>query len=218
MDIKYFKCAVFDLDGTLIDSHETIYRSTVQALDELNIKYHLPRQGFNYLIGFHFLDIFKKFNVEVADFEEFIKIYKSFYINNIDTSIINDGVVEILEYLKSRDIKLGVLTTKGQDQVEFITEYFKIDAYFDVIKGRNPGEEIKPSPVPLLNIFDLVGVAPDEGIIIGDAEIDIRCGKNAGASTCAVTFGYRDRDQITKEDPDYIIDHMNEIKTIINSK
>ena len=51
--------------------------------------------------------------------------------------------------------------------------------------------------------------------MVGDSEMDIRCGKNAGAKTCAVTFGYRSVEQIRAEDPDFIINDLAEIKSII---
>jgi phosphoglycolate phosphatase-like HAD superfamily hydrolase len=51
--------------------------------------------------------------------------------------------------------------------------------------------------------------------MVGDTEIDIQCGKNANIKTCAVSFGYRDRNVIEKENPDFIIDNLLDLKDIV---
>jgi len=69
----------FDLDGTLVRSAKTIYKTTTRTLDELGISYSLPEEKFNQMIGQHFKDIFEFFDIVVPDFEYFIKVYKSNY-------------------------------------------------------------------------------------------------------------------------------------------
>ena len=80
--------------------------------------------------------------------------------------------------------------------------------------GRQDGIAHKPSPEPLLKICNDLNINIVDTLIIGDTELDIQCGKNAGSSTCAVTYGYRSKDLIENERPDFIIDRFEEILSL----
>ncbi len=206
---------IFDLDGTLMSSHETIYQATIQSLNKLEIPGEIPHDKFYSRIGLHFEDIFNEFGIPVTDFEEFINVYKSIYFDFIDSSEIYPGVRDILKKIKSLDIKTALLTTKAQDQADKITNHFGLSADLDYIMGRRPGLAHKPSPEPLLKICDDLSINPENSMIVGDSEMDIQCGKNANAKTCGVTYGYRTREDLQKESPDYVVDNIGELQQII---
>ncbi|MDH3268210.1 MAG: HAD-IIIA family hydrolase [Ignavibacteria bacterium] len=201
----------FDLDGTLVDSRDTILRSTQVALDELKIPHKIPEDVFTNMIGKHFVDIFDELKIKVPDFEKFISIYKALYFNFIDSSILYPGAEEIIRYLRKNDIKISLLTTKGQDQAERIIDHFNLQASFDYIMGRRDGLAHKPSPEPLLYICKELQVQPSESIMVGDTELDIQCGKNAGSKSSGVLYGYRTKNQLEKEKPDFLISGLSEL-------
>lgn len=212
-NIKHF---CFDLDGTLMDSSETIYKATVFALEKLGLGTELDKNIFNSKIGQHFLDIFKAMKIDVPDFQEFIQIYKSKYFDFIDDSILYPDVEETLASISSAGIKISLLTTKMQDQADKILQYFELGKHFDLIMGRRDGVEHKPSPEPLIIICNELKVKVEETLMIGDTEMDIRCGKNAKAKTCAVKYGYRNYQQLLDEKPDLIIESISELKRSLN--
>ena len=202
----------FDLDGTLVKSDKTIYKATLATLRHLNIKGDIPEQKFNNMIGLHFVDIFNEFNLEVPDFEKFIGIYKKIYFDFIDDSKLYNNVEDVLLSLKNNnDIKLSLLTTKGQDQAERIIKYFNLDNHFDFIMGRREGIAHKPSAEPLLFICNELEIDAKNTLMVGDTELDILCGKNAGAITCGVTYGYRTEESLKENDPDYLVNDFDEI-------
>jgi HAD superfamily hydrolase (TIGR01549 family) len=209
------KLVVFDLDGTLVSSHETIYRATLRALKEVKIHIEIPQDQFNNMIGLHFEDIFSSFGFRVPDFDNFLSIYKSIYFDFIGLSAVYDGVVRLLESLRRKKIKIALLTTKSQDQSELILKHFFLFDKFDYIMGRRPGIPHKPSPEPLLKICGDQKIGPENTLIVGDSELDILCGKRAGSRTCAVTYGYRSRPALEKERPDFLIDNIIEVYDII---
>lgn len=211
-EIKHF---CFDLDGTLVSSAKTIYKTTTKTLDDLGIYYSLPEEKFNQMIGQHFKDIFEYFGVAVSNFEHFIKIYKSNYFNFINDSELFEGTRETLEKLKSLEIKISLLTTKAQDQADKIIAHFNLENYFDIIMGRRDGIPHKPSPEPLMMICNELNISTAKTVMVGDTELDILCGKNAGAKTCAATYGYRNADLLNSHYPDYVIDSISEIVTDI---
>ena len=207
----------FDLDGTLIKSDKTIYRSTLKALEHLNINGSIDEKRFNQMIGMHFVDIFKVLNIDVPDFEEFIRIYKSHYFDFIDESVLYPNIEETLSYIRDeKNIKISLLTTKGQDQAEKIINYFYLDKYFDLIMGRREGVAHKPSAEPLLMICDEINVKSENTIMVGDTEIDIKCGKNAGAITCAVSYGFRPEETLINHKPDFIFNSVMELKKFLS--
>lgn len=207
---------VFDLDGTLVSSHETIYKATLHALKEVNISAVMPEDKFYNMIGLHFEDIFREFGFAVPDFEQFIKIYKSIYFDYIDSSVIYSGVEESINELNDKKIKVSLLTTKGQDQAELILRHFSLFDKFDYVMGRRPGIAHKPSPEPLQKICADLNANILNTLIVGDSEMDIQCGRNAGSKTCAVTYGYRTKKELQKSYPDFMIDQIQDLDKIIN--
>ena len=205
----------FDLDGTLVDSKKTILESTKAALDKLSIKHNILEESFNNMIGKHFVDIFIELEMDHIDFEEFISVYKALYFDFIDSSYLYEGVKETLDFLKSKKIKVSLLTTKGQGQADKIIDHFKLTNSFDYIMGRRDGLAHKPSREPLIYICKDLKVEPTETLMTGDTELDIQCGKNAGAKTCGVLYGYRTKDQIEKEKPDINISNLVELKNYL---
>jgi phosphoglycolate phosphatase-like HAD superfamily hydrolase len=82
--------------------------------------------------------------------------------------------------------------------------------------GRRPGIAHKPSPEPLLKISGDLNIDIADVLMVGDSELDIQCGKNAGSKTCAVTYGYRTADDLKKAFPDFIVDNILDVDYIVN--
>ena len=207
---------VFDLDGTLISSHETIYKATHHALREVKIETVMQEEKFYNMIGLHFEDIFRQFGFAVSDFEHFIKIYNSIYFDYIGSSIVYSGVEEMINKLNTEKIKVSLLTTKGQNQAELILQHFSLFDKFDYVMGRRAGIAHKPSPEPLQKICNDLNLKITETLMVGDSEIDIQCGQNAGSKTCAVTYGYRTKEELQKSSPDFMIDNILDVEYIVN--
>ncbi len=205
----------FDLDGTIADSYLTIYKSTTSALKKLNINQDLPEPEFRKRIGHHFIDIFADLGIPVKDFDEFIEIYKDYYFEYIGESKLYNGVEEVLAFLNTNNIKVSLLTTKNQQQADKNIDHFGLRKYFSFVMGRRTGIANKPSAEPLLFICNQLNIQPGETIMVGDTELDIRCGKNAGAKTCAALYGYRTAEFLSAEKPDYSIPDICGIKKLI---
>ncbi|MBU0558627.1 MAG: HAD family hydrolase [Bacteroidetes bacterium] len=209
---------IFDLDGTLIESHKTIFESTIKALEIVGADSSISESDFRKLIGHHFNDIFFELGITLPSFEEFIEVYKSIYFNFINDSQMYPDVEYTLEQLRSNGIKTALLTTKSQEQAEIILKHFKIDSQFDFILGRRSDVKNKPNAEPILLICDSLKVNTDKTMMVGDTEIDIHCGRNAKVKTCAITHGYRSGAQLKKENPDHIVHSFKEFNELIISQ
>lgn len=209
--MENLKLFVFDLDGTLTESSETIYQTTIKTFEHFGRTVHLPKGELDKRIGEHFQTIFDAMQIHVDDIEEFINVYKTIYFDFIDTTELYPDVEQTLSTLKKNGKKIALLTTKAQDQAQRILHHFNLEKYFDEIMGRRNGLGHKPSPEPLEFICNSLSVFPEETLMIGDSELDVQCGKNAGAKTCAVTYGYRPKEILTKENPNYIIKNISDL-------
>jgi phosphoglycolate phosphatase-like HAD superfamily hydrolase len=214
-DKPAIKHICFDLDGTLIDSFQTIYKATLKAMKHLDISADLPEKGLYNRIGHHFIDIFNELKIPVPDVEHFISVYKNFYFDFIDESEVYPGIEDVLKQMQNNKILISLLTTKIQEQAEAILNHFNLSKYFDVIMGRRNHIPVKPSPIPLLKICSELNVEPGESLMTGDTELDINCGKNAGTMTCAVLYGYREKELLIKEKPDYVIENAAELNLLL---
>ncbi len=205
------KLFVFDLDGTLVSSHKTIFLATKLAFAQLNYNYELDEERFQQLIGLHFNDIFREFNITDINFDNFITAYRNYYEQILDTSTLFPNVEILLQYLSSKKKKIALLTTKRQDQAEYILKYFNLTQYFDVVCGKKENLPNKPNPAQLLQIISSLKTNASETVMIGDTEIDIRTGKNANTKTIAVTFGYRKLEKLEIEKPDFLIHDLSDL-------
>lgn len=204
----------FDLDGTLVDSSQTIFRATVYTLDKLGINSDIDEKKFEAMTGKHFVDIFSELGVNVPDFELFIGIYKKNYFEQMIYSTLYPEVEETLEKIKESGNTVSLLTTKVQDQADRIIDYFNLRKYFDLVMGRRDGMKYKPSPDPLLFICNELKVGLNNTLMVGDTELDIQCGKTAGAKTCAVLYGYRTEEMLKIHKPDYLINSISGILSL----
>ena len=216
MSNSNIKHVVFDLDGTLINSFHTIYKTTVKTLQELNVSEPLPEDAFYDQIGQHFVDIFREMKIPVQDFEKFIEIYKKYYFDYINDSHFYPEVEETIKSLHQNKIKISLLTTKIQEQADIIIDHFGLRDYFDYVMGRRYGIANKPAAEPLQIICKDLNIDVKETMMVGDTELDLMCGKNAGSYTCGVLYGYRSKETLEKYKPDYLISGIGELSSILD--
>jgi HAD superfamily hydrolase (TIGR01549 family) len=208
----------FDLDGTLTDSLDTIYKATLKTLRLFNINNPPGMDDLKYRVGYHFKEIFHDLKIPVQDVNHFINIYKQHYFDYISDTKVYPGVAETLNYLKESGYLISLLTTKAQDQTERIIEHFGLSGCFNVLMGGRPGIAVKPSLEPLIKICEELNIPAGNTLMVGDADIDVSCGKNAGAFTCAVLYGYRKKEQLLELKPDFVVEQMPEIISFLNRK
>lgn len=213
--LKNIKHICFDLDGTLVDSHKTIYNATIKSLNDLHIPATIDAEIFQSKIGKHFVDIFEEMNIPVHNFDEFIQVYKNNYFIFIGDSELFPDAEEVLKHFSGRGYKISLLTTKAQDQAEKILLHFNLYQYFNAIMGRRNGIAHKPSPEPLLLICNELNMKPEDSLMVGDTELDILCGQYANVKTCAVSHGYRTEESILKHNPDFIVKDLNELGELL---
>lgn len=214
------KCAVFDLDGTLLNTIKTINYYLNQALknnglglisesDCLEFVGHgakkLVENALDHLNadkGVYFDSVFTDYNAYYdADPYYLTEAY--------------DGVKELLEELKRRGILLAVLSNKPDFATRSAVGRFFPEA-FDICYGAREGIPLKPNPEALLSILSDLGVSNSEAAYIGDSEPDIKTAEYANvALSVSVSWGFRSAERLSFAGASLIIDHPGEILEFI---
>lgn len=214
--MRKIELIIFDLDGTLIDSRQDI----VNAVNHTLRKIHLKEKSLSEIssfIGAGVEDLIRKSirGKENCCFEEALSTFVEYYKkHSLDNTRLYPGVKEILRYF---DKKRKVIVTNRR--YEFAVNAMRaLDIYdcFENISGEDNLGCMKPSSCPLDKAMNQLHTDKEKTIIVGDMDIDILAGKNAGILTCAVTYGIGKGEDILKAGPDYTIDSLAELKDIIN--
>lgn len=209
-------CSVylFDVDGTLVDSACDIC-GAIQAVLANTGQNRVPDEFLRGYIGRHLLDLFQDLFPEygAGQIEELIVEYRAVYPKrNHGSTTPYPGVKEALAALPGRK---STATTKGTPTTRTVLELFGLLPYFDHVQGTD-GFPAKPAPDVILRSLEIFGAKPEECIMIGDAPADMEAGKRAGVRTCAVTYGYGRREDLAKFQPDYWVDDLRALPSILH--
>lgn len=210
-----FKAAIFDLDGTLLDSISDLANAMNETLSfygfpTFPLPYHKSAVG-NGLRAYAEKCIPAEKNTpEFLD--EFLKKVGSIYDNSCtNTTAPFDGILKLLDFLRSENIKLNVLSNKMDDFAKKMIDHYFRDYGFHSVYGERPSVAKKPAPDAALTIAAECGVAPEEVIFIGDSIYDVLTGNNAGMCSVAACWGYQSKEMLEEKDPDFMADSPTDI-------
>ena len=126
-----------------------------------------------------------------------------------------DGVVSTLEILKAQGIRLAIVSTKQLKSIERGLQILGATHLFETVVGSDDVTNVKPNPEPILLAIERLGVTKEETLMIGDNSHDIEGGKNAGVKTAGVAWSIKGQDFLKQFNPDYILQHMTDLLTIV---
>jgi phosphoglycolate phosphatase len=215
------KACLFDLDGTLLDTITTISYYANMALEKFGIE-PIEKDKYNYFVGNGAKILIERMLRErnVYTDDTFKKVY-DFYVKSYDadTTYLTeayDGIIDMLTELKNRGIKAGVISNKPDYATRSVCAK-KIDSsLLHTVRGQIEGIRIKPDTEGALNVLKLMEADPAETMYIGDTGVDMQTGKNLGAYTVGVLWGFRKEDELRDNGADRIISHPKEIISVID--
>lgn len=215
------KACVFDLDGTLLNTIDTITYYGNLSLEHYGIEPYTTDE-YKYLVGNGAKILVERmldgrgFSNDAEMFNKVFTYYNEKYNSDVEyLTAPYDGICELLDNLKSKGIKTAVLSNKPDYAACEAVKTF-LNGYFDVVHGQREGVKIKPSPEGVFEILDELGLNSDEILYIGDTATDMQTGKSANAYTIGVLWGFRLRDELEGANADIIINHPMEIMDILN--
>ena len=200
------KAIIFDMDGTLLYTLDDLHEAVNAALRV----YGYNSRSWNEIRDFVGNGVPKLIERALPNGRNSIhyeKVLAEFFIQyekNVDKlTRPYEGIIPLLDKLKSKGVLLGVNSNKYDSAVSTLcSKYFP---QIDCALGAREGVEIKPSPVGALEVMKNLGVKPIECLFVGDSDIDIKTAQNAGMVSVGVTWGYRSAESLVNAGADYII-------------
>ncbi len=216
------KCCIFDLDGTLLDTINSIAYFVNKTFQNHGIDT-VTAEECNYFAGNGAKLLVKRALTARGAYDEesfsaILEEYKAAYDAN--PTYLTDafpGIRELLASLKSNGVKIAVLSNKPDFATKSVVKHFFGDI-FDVVLGGRDGVPLKPDPRAALDILKGFSVSADEVAFIGDTSTDIETGKNLGAKrTIGVLWGFRPEKELKDAGANVIVSSAEQILTEVLS-
>jgi phosphoglycolate phosphatase len=214
------KLAIFDVDGTLMDSQAMIIASLTAAFTGEGLP--LPsRPEMLGVVGLSLVDAMAV--LRPADgreqHERLAQVYKeafwSYRANRSYPELPFDGAFDLLRRLQARDdVHIGIATGKAQRGVRHIIDQFGLEGVFATIQTSDDAPS-KPDPGMILQAMREVGVDAEDTVMIGDALFDIEMGHAAGVRPIAVSWGFQPRATLETAKPYAIVNDFNELEATL---
>jgi phosphoglycolate phosphatase len=214
-----FKGVIFDLDGTLVNSLEDI-------ADSMNIvlrKYGFPThnlQAYKYLVGNGIRNLVSEALPEVFREEKSITrcfdlMMKEYRNNCLNKTHPYEGIVDLLNELTTRELKLAIFSNKADDLTQKVVGHLLANWNFEVIMGASPEIPRKPNPLGAFLISRKLGVNPEDLIFVGDTDVDMKTANKAGMFAVGALWGFRTKEELTDNGAKYLLNYPLELIRIL---
>lgn len=208
-----YKAVIFDLDGTLMDSLTDLAISGNYALEKLGLPTH-SQDKYKYFVGNGNAVLLQRIvpqPFEQSVLDKITPIFMAHYdAHKSDNTTPYEGIMELLEGLKSKNILTAVATNKNKNfAVELIRKEF--GNLIDFTNGVNEKFKPKPDASMIDDLVNQMGLNRSEILYVGDTNVDMQTAKNANLSACAVLWGFRTKAELLQFNPNHIVSKPKEI-------
>lgn len=211
------RLAVFDCDGTLVDSQANICRAVEAAFDRSGLA-PPSRAATRRIVGLNLVEAMRALAPD-ADHHRLAADYKAIFRafredGALDEEPLFDGVAEAIDALAAAGWTLGIATGKSGRGLAHVLDHHGIACRFATLQtaDRHPS---KPDPAMLLAAMAETGAAPHMTAMIGDTGFDMAMGKAAGARPVGVAWGYHDMRDLAAGGADVIATHAAELPGLL---
>jgi len=214
--MKNIRLFIFDLDGTLVNTLEDITSSVNFTLQKLGRPV-LPMDTVRQYVGDGITMLMTR---ALGGRSELLEDAKGIYMvhhsrNLVVRTRLYPGVKETLEHF--RGLPMAVVTNKAAEFTLPVLEELGIRPFFRTIIGADAGLPLKPAPDAFIRIMKDLDVPKDLTVVVGDGTTDIKAGRAAGITTCAVTYGFRSEEELRRAGPDHVIHAFSELSSLFRS-
>lgn len=200
------KLFVFDLDGTLVNSVYDIADALNTCLAELG-KPAYPVEDYYRMVGDGMYMLCRRALPEgmQEEVDRLVAMYSRRYRENCCVRTCPyEGIPELLKKLGEQGVKLAILSNKPHDQAMAVVSTLLPEIGFFCVRGQSDDFPRKPDPAALRALIESAEVSGEETVYIGDSDVDVYFGKNAGVQTVGVSWGFRGEAELQKAGADRI--------------
>ena len=219
MTIFQPKLVMIDVDGTLVDSVPDL----AYCVDQMMLSLDMPVRGeetVRHWVGNGVPRLVERALTGELDgspsqeaFDKAYPIFLDLYAQNSSVrSTLYEGVMEGLDYLKSKDYLLGCVTNKAEQFTLPLLQSLGIIDYFGIVISGDTLEKKKPDPLPLIHGANFFNIKPIECLMLGDSVSDVKAARAASFQIICMSYGYNHGNNIADENPDLVIDSMAQLR------
>ena len=191
------KLCIFDMDGTLVNTINTIAHFGNKALKKFGFD-EIQTDKYKLMVG-NGSDILvqrmlKSLGKDAVAYKEIHKYYVDIYDNDfMYLTEPYEGITEMLKALKMAGIKTAIISNKDDSTAKKVADELFETGLIDLCLGARAGVPLKPDATAVFEIMESFGVGAEECLYIGDTATDIQTAKNAGLYSVGVLWGFRDK-------------------------
>ena len=208
-----YRAAVFDLDGTLLNTLADLAASGNELLASYGMAPH-PQQAYRYFVGNGSRKLMERIIPGATPelIEEALSRYKIIYERRLtEKTKPYDGILEMLSKLRKKGVRIAVCTNKHISAAEQLIRKYFPSGMFDAFDGDRPGVPRKPNPAHVRFIMETMGVIPEETVYLGDSGVDMQTAVNTGVLPVGVLWGFREKDELLENGAKVLLSHPSEL-------
>ncbi len=213
----HFELAIFDLDGTILDTLEDLAISLNTALVAAGRPPRTMEEVRSFVgNGIHLL-VERGLGADVPQelTDTVFSSFKAHYASHCeDHTKPYDGIVSLLAELKAKGVRIAVVSNKADFAVQKLCEQY-FPGLIDLAIGEKEGFNKKPAPDMVELAIRALGKQKESVVYIGDSEVDIETARNAGLFCLAVSWGFRSEAELRRAGAEHIFHHIEELKAFL---
>ena len=212
-----YKTVLFDMDGTLLDTLEDLCDSTNYVLRKLG---HPERslEETRRFVGNGAEKLIRRampVNTAEEEIQTALGMFRTYYEAHCKVKTkVYDGMLEVLDALRANGVKTAVVSNKPDEAVKKLSEEYFGDR-MDYAIGPKEGRRCKPYPDMVDAALEAMGMPREGAVYIGDSEVDVQTGLNAGLPVIAVSWGFRPREVILAAGATVIADDAGQLEALL---
>lgn len=208
------RLVIFDLDGTLIDAYQAIYRSFNRTMGEAGYPAR-PERVIRRAVGWGDRNLLKPF-VREADLDRVLEIYRKDHIKSLPRwSRLLPGVRRLLTALRKRGYRLAVASNRPTRFSLTLLRECGIKKDFDAVLCGDRVSRGKPDPEMIRRIMARLKMRPGQTLYVGDMFIDVQAARRAGVRSAAVLTGSSTRSELAREKPDLLLGKAADLQKVL---
>ncbi|MGD9569603.1 MAG: HAD-IA family hydrolase [Sedimentibacter sp.] len=205
---------IFDFDGTLANTNDMIinsFKHIYSVFHEKECDEEYVMSTFGEPLALTLTRDFGKFN-----FEDVIACYREYQKERFNDEVtLYETVEETLEYLNSKNVKMGIATSRLKNSTLLALDKFNITRYFGVVISADDVEKHKPDKEPLIKAINVLKSSPDKTLYVGDSKFDMECAINAEATPALAGWQIGSDELAAKYNVKHVLEKMWDITKII---
>ena len=217
LDQYSVKVAIFDLDGTLVDSDKAISLCFNRAMTELGYKPR-PVEEIARMIGLPLADMFTVYLTD-KEAEEAVMRYRNHYRTVcVEQTKLLPGVMDLLGYFQRKGVHMAVATNKPRGFTIEILRGTGILPYFEHVVSPDNVARPKPDPAMIHEVMARLDMEPADTVYVGDSLTDCQTAANAGVRMFAVASGAHNLDELAETNPEWLGGSLADMKIFLTHK